>query len=110
MSQGLNRVTDMVATSADNDLGQCAYKFGLFGNGRSRAETSRHCTREGLLGAPVTSAYAAWFSRPAVLSDRRAVGSWGSAGWGSCRSRLRPETNRWPTWPKVNIQVASLVN
>jgi hypothetical protein len=42
---------------------------------------------------------AAWFSRPrgrsaAVSSDRRAVGSWGSAGWGSCRSRLRPGSVR----------------
>src|SRR5262245_36942988 len=109
----------------------------------------------GRVGAPVTRrppvktnplSRAAWFSRPrgrsaAVSSDRRAVGSWGSAGWGSCRSRLDDRLvelreryvdqrkapasavhlqmagsvycvspNLWPTWPRGNIQVASLVN
>jgi hypothetical protein len=88
----------------------------------------------GRAGAPVTRApplktkplsLAAWFSPPrgrsaAVSSDRRAVGSWGSAGWGSCRSRIRTPANGWYrllrppnlwlTWPRVNIQVASLVN
>jgi class 3 adenylate cyclase len=43
---------------------------------------------------------AGWLNRPrgqsaAVSWDRRAVGSWSSAGWGSYRSRLRTPANGW---------------